>query len=192
MNNGDETRMEDELTALAGTMPAGVSPERDLWPGIEQEIARPASHERTFWNSTWAQAAAIVLLVGGSSGVTYLTVKSDGQRAPEVIYADNVFESVSGDFGQQYTLGNEYLDAHRQMQSGLEQKLSSLSPDSRDEVVKNLNTIRVAIKDLNKALAVEPDNILLQELLLSTYHDEMSLMKQVDGIANSAMRRDDI
>lgn len=192
MNNDEETRIEDELTALAGTLPAGVSPDRDLWPGIEQAIAHPAPRERTLWNSTWAQAAAVVLLVGGSSGVTYLAVNGGGQQAPEVIYADNVFESVSGDFGQQYTLGNEYLDAHRRMQSGLERKLNSLSPDTRDAVVKNLNAIRVAIKDLNNALAVEPDNTLLQELLLSTYHDEMALMKHVDGIANSAMRRNDI
>ena len=192
MNNDEETRIEDELTALAGTLPAGVSPDRDLWPGIEQAIAHPAPRERTLWNSTWAQAAAVVLLVGGSSGVTYLAVNGGGQQAPEVIYADNVFESVSGDFGQQFTLGNEYLDAHRRMQSGLEQKLNSLSPDTRDAVVKNLNAIRVAIKDLNNALAVEPDNTLLQELLLSTYHDEMALMKHVDGIANSAMRRNDI
>lgn len=192
MNNDEETRIEDELIALAGTLPAGVSPDRDLWPGIEQAIAHPAPRERTLWNSTWAQAAAVVLLVGGSSGVTYLAVNGGGQQAPEVIYADNVFESVSGDFGQQYTLGNEYLDAHRRMQSGLERKLNSLSPDTRDAVVKNLNAIRVAIKDLNNALAVEPDNTLLQELLLSTYHDEMALMKHVDGIANSAMRRNDI
>ena len=192
MNNSDETRIEDELTALAGTLPAGVSPDRDLWPAIEQAIAHPAPRGRTPWNSTWAQAAAVVLLVAGSSGVTYFAVNDDGQQAPEVIYADNVFESVSGDFGLQYTLGNEYLDAHSKMQSGLEQKLDSLSPDARDAVVKNLNTIRVAIKDLNNALAVEPDNTLLQELLLNTYHDEMALMKHVDGIANSAMRRNDI
>ena len=192
MNNDEETRIEDELTALAGTLPAGVSPDRDLWPGIEQAIVHPAPRERTPWNSTWAQAAAVVLLVAGSSGVTYFSVKDGGQQAPEVIYADNVFESVSGDFGQQFTLGNEYLDAHRRMQSGLERKLNSLSPDTRDAVVKNLNAIRVAIKDLNNALAVEPDNTLLQELLLSTYHDEMALMKHVDGIANSAMRRNDI
>jgi hypothetical protein len=34
--------------------------------------------------------------------------------------------------------------------------------------------------------------MLLQELLLSAYHGEISLMKKVDGIANSAMRRNDI
>ena len=59
-------------------------------------------------------------------------------------------------------------------------------------VISNLNTIRKAIQELNDALAEEPDNVLLQDLLLSTYHEEMALMRRVDGIANSAMRRDDI
>lgn len=192
MNDSSETKITDELTVLASKLPAGVSPDRDLWPGIEQAIAHPATRQRTFWNSAWAQAAAVVLLVAGSSGVTYIAMTDDGRQAPEIIYASNVFESVSGDFGQQYTLGNEYLDAHRQLQSDLEVKLDALPADTREDVVNNLNTIRVAIKDINKALKLEPENIFLQELLLGTYHDEMSLMKQVDSIANAAMRRDDI
>lgn len=192
MNNGDETRFDEELTELAARLPAGVSPNRDLWPGIERAISQPAKREGTIWNTPWAQAAAIVLLIAGSSGVTYLAVKDGGTGGPEIVYSDNIFESVSGDFGQQYTLGNEYLDARSQLEGSLDEKLNSLSPDARSEVVKNLNTIRIAINDINRALAEEPDNILLKELLLSSYHDEMSLMKKVDGIANSAMRRDDI
>jgi hypothetical protein len=84
------------------------------------------------------------------------------------------------------------MDARSQLESNFEGKLNALSPDARSDVVQNLNTIRLAIRDINQALAAEPDNTLLQELLLSSYHDEMSLMKKIDGIANSAIRRDDI
>ena len=105
---------------------------------------------------------------------------------------NNIFETVSGDFGATYSLGNEYLDARTQLEGNLETKLDALAPDARDEVIKNLNTIRRAINDINQALAEQPDNVLLQKLLLSTYHEEMNLMIKVDGIANSAMRRDDI
>jgi hypothetical protein len=104
----------------------------------------------------------------------------------------NIFESASGNFGQHYTLGNEYLDARRSLESDLDEKLNSLSPETREAVVKNLGTIRIAIKEINQSLAAEPDNKLLKELLLSAYHDEMSLMKRVNGIATSAMLREDI
>jgi hypothetical protein len=192
MNSNDDSTFDDELNRLAAKLPTEVSPDRDLWPEIEQAITTPAKHHGTSWNTPWAQAAAVVLLVAGSSGITYVAVRDDGPQSPVVIDSTNVFETVSGDFGRKYTLGNEYLDAHGELQNELDEKLEFLSPESRDEVIKNLNTIRAAIKDINQALAAEPDNILLQELLLSAYHGEISLMKKVDGIANSAMRRNDI
>ncbi len=193
MNNGDDKKFDDELMAIAASLPTDITPERDLWPGIEQAIARPVRPADGVWNTVWAQAAAIVLLVAGSSGITYFAVKGDGgYRGPQIISSDNLFESVSGDFGQQFTLGNDYLEARNELEGGLEDKLESLSPDAREDVIKNLNTIRVAIKEINESLAREPGNTLLQELLLSTYHEEMSLMVKVDGIANTAMRREDI
>ena len=193
MNNGDENKFDDKLMAMAAGLPRDVSPERDLWQGIEQAINLPAKPAGTVWNTLWAQAAAVVLLVAGSSGVTYLAVKDDGgYRGPQVISADNIFESVAGDFGRQFTLGNDYLEARDKLESGLEEKMQALSADAREDVIKNLQTIRVAISEINEALAKEPGNTLLQDLLLSTYHEEISLMVKVDGIANSAMRRDDI
>ena len=192
MNNSDETKFDEELTRLAATLQPEVSPDRDLWPAIEQAIAKPAERATTIWNTPWAQAAAVVLLVAGSSGITYVAVRDDAPVSSVVIDSTNIFETVSGDFGRKYTLGNEYLDAHSELQNELDDKLQFLSPEARDEVVKNLDTIRAAIKDINQALAAEPDNMLLQELLLSAYHGEISLMKKVDGIANSAMRRNDI
>lgn len=192
MNNEDESGLDEELMALAAKLPTEAKPGRDLWPEIEQSITQPARHTRTAWNSVWAQAAAVVLLVGGSSGITYLAVKGDASYLGPVVGVDKIFEPVSGDFGATYTLGNSYLNARDQLEGGLDKKLDSLSPETRVDVLKNLETIRAAIKDINVSLAKEPDNVLLQELLLSTYHEEMSLMMKVDGIANSAMRREDI
>jgi len=192
MSTQDETQFDDELMALAAQLPREAAPEQDLWPAIEQAIQQPAAPRRTAWNTVWLQAAAVVLLVAGSSGITYYATKDGAYRGPQVVDVNNIFEQVSGDFGATYSLGNEYLDARTQLEGNLETKLDALTPDARDEVIKNLNTIRRAINDINQALAEQPDNVLLQKLLLSTYHEEMNLMIKVDGIANSAMRRDDI
>lgn len=198
MSNSDETTVGDELVALASRLPREVSPEHDLWPGIEQTITAPAKPARTSWNSPWAQAAAVVLLVAGSSGITYVVVKDDSQyRGPAVVSTDRVFETVlfepvSGDFGQKYTLGNKYMAARYHLEDGLEETMKALPPQERDELVDNLNTIRVAIRDINTELVKEPDNILLQNLLLNAYHEEMSLMTKIDRIGTSAMRRNDI
>lgn len=198
MSNSDESTIGDEFVALASRLPADVSPEHDLWPGIEQAITAPAKPVPTTWNSPWAQAVAVLLLVAGSSGLTYMVVKDDSSyRGPTVLRTDNVFdmtlfEPVTGDFGQRYTLGNEYMAARDRLEGSLEKTLSALPQQESDNLVDSLNTVRVAISDINKALVNEPDNILLRDLLLSAYHEEMSLMTKFDKIANSAMRRNDI
>jgi hypothetical protein len=193
MNDIDDKNFDDKLMAAAAGLATEVKPGRDLWPGIEQAISKPARPARTAWNTVWAQAAAVLLLVGGSSGVTYLAVTdSTNVTSPVAGGPTLVFESVSGSFGSQYNLGPAYLDAQRDLAGRLDDELSQLTPEVREAVETNIKAIRSAIADINVALAEDPDNVLLQELLLSTYREELTLMKQVNGINRSAMRRGDI
>ena len=194
MSDRDETKIEDELMARAAALPTEVKPDRDLWPGIEQAIARPDGRGRSVWNTVWAQAAAVILLVGGSSGLTYFAVKGGEDATVPVVAGTTplVFEPVDASFGSQYTLGPDYIDARRVLTGNLDEELDRLSPEAREEVLTNMQTIREAIDDINRALAEDPDNVLLQRMLLNTYRDELSLMMQIDGITREVMNRGDI
>ena len=55
-----------------------------------------------------------------------------------------------------------------------------------------LELIRGAIDDINAALQQDPDNTLLQELLMKTYHEELNVMRKVGGVTQSVMSRRDI
>jgi len=193
MNESDNKNFDDELMATAAKLATDVTPDRDLWPGIEQTISQPAKPARTVWNNVWAQAAAVLLLVGGSSGVTYLAVTEDANPSSPVAGGPTlVFEPVSGSFGSMYNLGPDYQDARRSLEAKVDQELSRLTAEEREAVQKNIEVIRSAIRDINRALAEEPDNALLQKLLLSAYREELDLMMRVDGITSAAMRRGDI
>lgn len=197
MNDKDETAAAaeagDELMAMAGRLPAGVTPGRDLWPGIEQAISAPAKTGRGPWNTVWAQAAAVLVLVGGSSGLTYLAMQDTAALTTPVSDGPAlVFEPVAGSFGSQHDLGPDYLSARSSLASNLDEKLDRLPPATRLDVVSNMETIQRAIGEINRALAKEPDNVLLQELLLEAYRDELGLMKTIDDITTAAMRRGDI
>lgn len=203
MNDRRETLTEDDVMKLAAELPRELEPATDLWPGIASAIDGKAANgnmqagdedtrpgRRFGW---FAQAAAVLLLVGASSGVTWLAMQEEA--APGATVADNgslVFEPVSGSFGSQYSLGPDFQDARASLVTRLEAELDRLPPESREEVVNNLATIRAAISDINKALAEQPDNVLLQELLISTYREELAIMRKVDGISGSVMRRTDI
>lgn len=193
MNRNDD-RIDDAMMQKAARLGTDIAPERDLWPGIEQAIKVQPVVRRSMWTTVWAQAAAIVLLVGGSSGLTYLAMSDDGDATvPAVVPPTQlVFEPVSGSFGSQYYLGPDYQDARRMVSSNLSEALENLSPEAREEILENIQTIREAIDDINRALAEDPDNVLLQELLIETYRDELDVMKRVDVISNYAMVRGDI
>jgi hypothetical protein len=184
----------EALMAAAAALPKEIKPGRDLWPGIEQALARTQPRiEPWNWQGLFAQAAAVILLVGASSGLTYLAVKDGGsQVSPVVTDVERVFEPVSGSFGSRYNLGPDFLDARNVLAARLEGEMEKLSPESRAAVQKSLDAIHEAIVEINKALAEAPDNVLLQNLLLRTYHEELALMQQVGGISNSAMNRSDI
>ncbi len=185
-NEMTDTDRNDELIAKAGGLAREIQPERDLWSGIEEAISRP---ERSRWTPRFAQAAAVVLLIGASSGLTWLSTK-DRVQVIEVVPPQLAAEQAS--FGNRYALGVGYQEAHRDLEAQLQAELARLSPEARKEVELNLAMIRGAIAEINEALADEPDNPLLQALLLQTYKEELTLMQRVGGLTQHVMSRRDI
>jgi len=177
---------DDKLMQAASQLSKEISPERDLWPGIAEAIESPAPRR---WSPIFAQAAAVVLLVGASSAVTYMTMKNDN---PVTVIAspDMVFEQTS--FGNRYNLGPGFQDARNGLVADLEAELERLSPESKETIEVNLNLINDAIVGMNEALANDPENILLQERLLRTYREELTLLRRVSGLSRNVMMRNDI
>ncbi len=182
----NDIERDDKLIAAASALSTEISPENDLWPGIAKAIAQP---KRSRWTPAFAQAAAVVLLIGASSGLTYFAVK-DQQRIVEVVPTGLAFEQAS--FGGRYALGVEYQEARGDLAAQLDVELARLSPEAREEVELNLAMIRGAIEQINKALTDEPDNALLQELLVRTYREELAVMQRVGGLTQHVMSRKDI
>jgi len=94
-----DTDRDDKYVAAASQLATEVRPERDLWPGIAEGIA---PRRGTRWMPMLAQAAVVVLLVGGSSGLTFLAMKDD-QPPAQVITPDLLFETAT--FSSGYALG---------------------------------------------------------------------------------------
>lgn len=177
---------DDKLMQAAGQLSTDISPERDLWPDIAAAIDKPAPRR---WTPMLAQAAAVVLLVGASSAVTYMTMKDTGP-APVIASPDMIFEQAS--FGNRYSLGPGFQDARNALLAELEVELERLSPESQQDIETNLRLIRDAIFEMNNALEEDPENLLLQGRLLKTYREELALLRRVSGLTRNVMMRNDI
>jgi len=177
---------DDNLMKAAGQLSTEISPERDLWPGIAEAIEMPT---RRRWSPMLAQAAAVVLLVGASSAVTYVTMKETGPR-PVIASPDMIFEQAS--FGNRYNLGPGFQDARNTLVADLDVEMERLSAESRRNIETNLTLIHSAINDMNKALEEDPENLVLQKRLLSAYREELALLRRVSGLTRNVMMRNDI
>jgi len=179
-------KKDDKLLQAANRLKSEVSPQRDLWPGIARAMQEP---QRSWWTPMLAQAAAVVLLVGGSSAVTYIAVKQP-QPQPVQIAPELTFEQAS--FGSGHDLGDEFVAARRVLIAELEVELERLAPVPRAEVADNIELIQEAIYEINAALEQDPNNRLLQQQLLSAYREELTLLRHVGGLTRDIMMRNDI
>ena len=176
---------DDKLDRAARQLATEISPERDLWPEIATAIHTP---KRSRWTPMLAQAAAVVLLVGASSLVTYVAVKNDGPTV--TIQPELVFEQAS--FGGNHNLGPGFQDARNGLRAELDAELARLSPEARADIQANLDLIHTAIMDINAVLEDEPGNIHLQQKLLQAYREELTLLRRVGGLTRNVMMRNDI
>lgn len=181
MNDANDNTMFDAAKRLQKE----IAPARDLWPGIAAAIDAP---RRSRWVPMLAQAAAVVLLVGASSAITYVAVKD--QRPLTQVTPELLFEQTA--FGRDYNLGPGFQDARNTLVAQLDEELLRLSPESRAEVERNLGLLRTAINEINGALSEDPDNALLQAKLLRAYQEELSVLRRVGGLTRNIMARNDI
>lgn len=187
-----EDRMDDAITEDARNLATEIAPRHDLWPGIEAAISAPAPARRGF-APYLAQAAAVLLLVGGSSAVTWLVVKQESAVVNGTAVVSNVeLDAEFASFGENYVLGPGFTDARTNLEAELEFELERLSPEARATVEENLDIIRAAIGEINTELAEDPDNELLQDLLIESYRQELDVMRDVGELTRDVMSRNDI
>jgi hypothetical protein len=185
------SEQDDKMTMAASQLATEIAPARDLWPGIDEAIKAPQRPRQMPW---FAQAAAVFLLVGASSMVTYSVLKYDEANTPQlvvqVIPTNLTFERAA--FGGEHTLKSVYGRAAGDLESNLDRELANLSPEAREDVMRNLAVIRQAITDISQALEEEPNNGFLQELLVEAYRNELAMMNRVGGMTQRVMARKDI
>lgn len=176
----DERDATKRLDEALGRLPLAIDPAQDLWPAIE---ARLEDRERRS-GQRWAwQAAAAVLLVAGSSLLTANLLRRDEARvAHEPALPAVAVESVPAAFGAAYAPDPGYVAARAALADMLARRVDRLPPSARQKLEANLAEIRRATAEINAALALQPGDPLLEELLLNAYQDELAVLASVNDL----------
>lgn len=148
----------ERLMQLAHELPAERAPMRDLWPDIEQRI-QPA---RTMPAWLKATAAAAVIGIVFASGML----------------ADRRLGTSTAPMNQQADVP---LENARQVLSDAQISLVSKAgyePETEATVLRNLLLINLAIRDIETALADNPSDARLREMLTTLYARENEILNR--------------
>jgi hypothetical protein len=166
MNNSDDARR--QVRALR-ELPQAVAPARDLWP----DIARQLPPRRRAWIVPASLAAGVLLAaLGIGLGFYGRSVAPPAGAQPG---ADTLIRTA-------FTADPAYLRQRDQLLRDLPGKLEHLSPESQQRVRDSLQSIQAATQDLETELGHDAGNALLQELLISTYREQMRVLIAVNEI----------
>ena len=183
---GQKPRETDPLLARAAELPKDVEPSRDLWPGIAGRLDAQPPARRAFG---WPAALAAGMLVAAVSALLTWGLVRDpesGTAVPQQAAAQPAIVPVR--YGPNTPLGEKQLAARDQLLVSLRERLDQLPPATRDSVVKNLAIIQRAADEIDAALAQDPANGLLTDLVLNTYRKELQLYTQVVTAGDAGTR----
>jgi putative zinc finger protein len=182
-----------------------LAPSRDLWAGIAARIDTPvidlpSRASRAPVRRTWHLAAAAVLLMAVSSGVTYL-ITTGGQRPSEqVVTAPTAPGSApiapatpnvvaprrSSGSGSTVLISTEPMTAEVaydqeivRLRKILDERRRDLDPATVAAVEKSLRAIDGAIADAKAALASDASSVFLNEQLNKALEKKLGVLRRV-------------
>jgi hypothetical protein len=176
--SGSDRRIETLLHRL----PRAVEPARDLWPEIEAHLGTPAARRVPRWA---LQAAAAVVLVAASSLITASLVHREDTPVVRAAVPAAGMPIVPAATGTARGLDAGYEAARRQLALDLERRLAAMPPSARDKLEDDLASMRRAAERINAALALQPGDALLEELLLSAYQSELGVLASVNQLTST-------
>lgn len=200
-----DSPLDDRLDAALRELPRELAPQHDLWPriaagmqGADAQGYRPRARAQPGF-SVWQMLTAACLLVAVTAVVTWrlaapsaTSVPAAGVTAATGMPAVMTPPATPASFGRGNGLGPDYAAARSALARTFEVRLAELPPATREKVEQNLADIRRASAELSTALDEHPGSPLLQQLLLSTYEDELALFAQVNQVTATLTPRKDL
>jgi anti-sigma-K factor RskA len=175
------------VVASARKLPRSIEPPAEAWTGIRSAIARDENAVRTPGSTArfgerrrlYLAAAAVVLAAVLSSAGTawYLSARNPAGNLSAAMAANTSSETPATLAA--FTIEeNNYLRTASRLQDLLDQQEGSLAPETVAQLRASLHAIDDAIIEARNALARDPANKLLVEMLSSSYRQKVDLLRR--------------
>lgn len=175
-----------ELQALleqARQLGPGVSPDRNLWPGILEKIDESRARSWSTANRSWMALAAVLALA------VLLLPLLPRQQAPEpgdevIAAAANSMAANAATLAKADLARSEdrVLLVRRDLVEAIEIRRDLLGPEASQSVEESLLVLDQAVAEIQRALEENPDDRRLRLLLAAKYQHEVRLLQRVSRV----------
>jgi len=163
----------DRALGTTATLPRSVSPPTDLWPGIEQELASRRRLRGRVTLPGWLLAAAAVLVIVVSSAGTLLFMRRLPSASPPVQPSNLT------------ALESQYSAASAELAEALERARPHLSPETVATIERSLRIIDEALTESRQALAKDPGNAALGQLVVAAWRQKVDLLRRAAALGKA-------
>ena len=178
-----------QILARAAELPKSVDPPADAWSNIRSVISRDETAVREndsvsrsgIWQRRYilAAAAAILVAVLSSAGTAlYMNGHYSVARSSRAVANGSAAEATPATLAAFTIEENNYLRTASMLQDLLDQQEASLAPETVAQLKASLRTIDEAILEARNALARDPANKLLVEMLSASYRQKVDLLRR--------------
>jgi anti-sigma factor RsiW len=161
------------VLAGARTLPPSIAPPHDLWGAIARRITEREAQgrrrwwrERTFWAGALAAAATLLIAFGLDRWATTRLPEQRARPGWVAIEAD-------------------YAQAAADLARTLAAERGRLRPETVALVERNLRLIDAAIQESRAALARDPGNAELGQLVAAAYRQKVELLRWATRVATA-------
>ena len=171
------------ILARASELPAAIEPPAEAWSNIREAILREEKAVATPIDRVamlrrrpmMIGAAAAILVAVLSSTVTAIYLNS---RQPSGVTSVRAADATPTTLAVFTIEENNYLRTAAALQDVLDQQESVLAPETVAQLKASLRTIDEAILEARNALARDPSNKLLVEMLSANYKQKVDLLRR--------------
>ena len=186
----DEEMLRD-LQRRTAALPREIAPPESAWGLIAEQIQRDfhdAKARRTngFWQRPVFLAAAGLVLVAASSITTALVVNARNGSAPRATATLQVPAATSPATLAEFTAReNDYIATVNALSQTIESAHVELAPGTIEKLRESIHIIDDAIIEARRALAADPSNKALIEILSTSYDQKVDLLRRTAEMGQS-------
>jgi hypothetical protein len=194
-----DSEMLRELQRETAQLPREIAPPAEAWKKIKAQIDMEAqliatmplqSRERAFWQRPAFLAAAAVLLVAGASLMTALVIgrrmiANTSSPVAAAAPAQAPASAANAELAEFTAREKDYITVSNQLSQIIESGKTELTPETIAKLKQSVSVIDAAILEARRALAADPGNKTLIEMLSNSYDQKVDLLRRTSAMGES-------